>query len=542
MGSDTRPEILRAIEASGYTGYKGTKYTFNTGDSTGSLKKAIEMLKLPTILKDQGQLELALDLATNTASYENTIRECLQSIRSMAIQKLISSDADPKSTAEFVAKIKTLEVYRSATKMPGGFGQVILYNPATNEILHPSQWSYETILPILGLSEQEILRDPDMPLCIVKFDPRKKDRVFKEYASPFGAPLSCINLASPPAWRTKHSEGIEPKFHGFIRELFEHLFPDENERELVLDWFHYALVSRNGTVLVLVGDRGTGKSTVIDILGELVGREYYEVVSQSALDDKFNSQFKNRRLLKFEEVGITQPSHLNKIKAWCNDRISYESKGEDAVSIENFSSIAFLLNEVDELKIGATERRFSIPQIAKDNLLKKIPADVITKFREAIDQQTQEGLDLLAEFGYFLENRVPKLGPHEPIKGVSYWRVADLNLTEWEHYLRDYIAKNGVAGEFIHINDVFPMRNGKTDPPSAPRKMERYQSFLMGYRYFGKYRIADCVKEPLNYYAEKENASGPKKFRPGLTGESKRSYGFIPLAEFINAVRGENLL
>ena len=531
-----------------YKGYRQGSYLFKDGTKTNSVKRLLERLN------PQEKID-SLGLYILSRFFERFTQAFVETAQSLSIERqwnFSSSETQfsglemEQTNPQFVEKLKLCKIYKVLND-PGqntkSGRRVIFHSTVTNQII--GGFCDETLLELYGTSMAEVKKAP-LPICTVGFNPLQKERIAWQRDSNLGTDVAFVNLANPPLWLLKHSPDVKPALTGFIKTLIFHLFPGEEDRELVLDWMHHALVKRAATVLVLLGSRGTGKTTFARIMTHLIGQEYSEVLSDSVLNDKFNSQFKNKRFLQFEEVGIRSNDQVNKIKAWCNDRIAFERKGEDATSIENFSSFAFLLNEVEDFQIDASERRFSIPSITDTPLTDVVSEEEIGKFLEAIDGQTQAGLDMLAEFGYFLQERKPKVSNQTAIRGARFFEITDKNMAIWKTYLKQYIAKYGKSGEFIHVSEIFPLDNTgkeKAEFKGIPRKRQRFEDFLNNYKHLGKCKIAYCVDEPEGYREQQSQTKRPA-YGAAMRDRSKRDFGFISNDEFLKLVqpKDEDLL
>ncbi len=544
ISSSEKILILDRISKEGYRGFDRGK--FHVYDSTTTVPKSVlAKLSFPKILEVEGLYHLAV-------KYKNLVDDIVEILRSVPFiapdhdfknPETLDEVSSPNSSGaqvgiirDDIALFKTVRtdgVIDPGAKSTGI--SVLAFNMVSRVLLDARKISINGLLAIKKIKREEVVDMESIPFVWPEFNPYTPDIKFSKYdPSLSNKKIECLNTAIPPRWMTHASKDIKPGLSPFLRRLIYHLFPYDIERELVLDWCHYAIFKRNGTVLCLAGDRGTGKSTFVEILGELVGNNYTELVSEAILKDKFNAQFHNKRLIVFEEVALEDSLSVNKIKAWCNDKISIEEKGTNAFSADNFSSMVFLINKLEELKVTAQERRFSIPVVAEENLLTVMDEKEITIFKQAIVERKQWVLDEIAAFGLMLKDRKPKNSEYVPIKGENFNRVADLALTEWQSHLRDFVQANGVIKETIPISVIFPIAKSseRGEGMRAPTKKSTIENFLRDYRFLGKHKIGDVVDLTEAEFSKGNNMSPARGPQAG-NGRTRRMYGIKPREQFL---------
>ena len=547
-----KSSIVEYAASKGYQGVSSKGEFVVGGIKTKSPNTFLRNLGLPHALETLGQYRVLNKFKLLHSEIVDTLKEIPYSPKPIEIsdlsKSLFTEENSNKLKNVFIGKYdlyKTLKFnmgFDPNAKKSNGMSLIIM-NPESRNILNGNSVSYDAILSLKGTARELIADDPSIPLVWPVFNPYTSELTYESTGDDFGGEtIIALNTAIPPKWIGVESS---PKFEGFIKKLFVHLFPNEEERELVLDWFHYAIFKRNGTVLCLAGDRGTGKSTVVEILAELVGWQYSEWVSEAVLTDKFNSQFRDKRLLIFEEVALAENKAINKIKAWCNSKISIEEKGVNAYSADNFTSMVFLMNDLGDLKIQAQERRFSIPVVAEENLLTVISEEEISEFKIGLEKKTPEFLKQISEFGNFLKEREPRFSEYTPIKGENYMRVTNLSLKEWQNIVKEYISNQGEEGVVIPISAIIPNERDKNGP-IFPNRKDTIDNFLRDYRYLGKYKIADVVNltelelDELEAKYSLGRKARPTPFSKGK--KTKRLYGLKPRGEFLRQIYKERIL
>lgn len=549
MLSSEELEFVRTVASNnGYIGYSQGKYFFSNGSKTTSSSTLFKKLALKEAFVAAGQYKLESMFRLGTA--EKPILDCLEKVEykrvgpAQASEEVASQENSQgiiQSIQDNIQIFKTVRrsgVYDPSAKKSNGMA-IIAFNNVTRKLINAAEVSIDGLLSIKGWTRDDVIASPGISVVWPDFNPYTPEINFTKYVEELGREHLALNTAIPPKWLKTYPER-KGKLDGFIKKLIFHLFPDEVDRELVLDWCHYALFKRNGTVLCLAGDRGTGKSTFVEILSALLGDQYAAVVSEAVLKEKFNSQFHNKRLVIFEEVALDEAQSINKVKAWCNTKITIEEKGSDAFNADNHSSMVFLLNDLSQLKINAQERRFSIPVVAEENLLTAIDSVEVARFKSGLGDGSYGVLEELADFGHFLRERVPKHTEYVPIKGANFDRVADLTMAEWQAHLREYVKSNGEEGVVIPITKIFPVHR-EEGGMKVPQKRSTIENFLRDYRYKGA-KVGDVVD-----IIPEEGKLLKKNDAPHLAGRTRRTYGIKPRKEFlevcgVNKIKDEDLL
>jgi hypothetical protein len=401
-----------------------------------------------------------------------------------ADEKLVKLKARAKDPHEF---LKTLVPVINIQKNAGIKDLVILLDPRNNS--RPvTDVNPEVYMHLTGHDLPTLIANESVAKVMTTFDPYNLESVFlKESKS--GTVMRHVNFYVPPRWRYVDAP---PRYHGFIKLLIDHLFPNENEREYVLDWLHHAIAYRNDTVLCLVGARGTGKAVLLEsVLGSLIGREYREIANQETLTEKFNGNFKDKRYVFFDEVNISGDKELNKFKALCNATIAFEAKNKDAYTIDNFTSMALSSNKRDDFRAEPQERRFSAPEVTEKDLSEVVSRDEINDFVTRC--QDPESIEI-AEFGNWLLEREPVHSSHVPLKGKYFFELCRLSMPEWKSFLIDFMthqAEPKIAITSAEVGKVFKASYGKGI--KFPVRRATVEEFLLQYKHEGIHRLGKVI-------------------------------------------------
>jgi len=123
-----------------------------------------------------------------------------------------------------------------------------------------------------------------------------------------------------------------------------------------------------GVSLALIGEQGVGKSTIGDVMGELLG-EHSRMVDQARyITGNFNSHLETCLLLRAEEATWAgDKSAAGVLKSLITGQtIMIERKGREPVEIGNFCRILFTSNEAWVVPAGTNDRRFTVLEVSNE--------------------------------------------------------------------------------------------------------------------------------------------------------------------------------
>lgn len=131
-------------------------------------------------------------------------------------------------------------------------------------------------------------------------DPDNRDRLIQERG------MVTLNSWEPPAYRSARDGTAEP---GVIGDFLDFVFGTEDEQNSFLNWFTWCLQNEEMKPtwgpLLYSKSKGTGKSTLTDIVARLFGEE--NTLRQNGvgkLTAKFNQQFMLSKLIVSEELDL----------------------------------------------------------------------------------------------------------------------------------------------------------------------------------------------------------------------------------------------
>lgn len=186
-----------------------------------------------------------------------------------------------------------------------------------------------------------------------------------------------------------HSFIPNAKHEGNKIENFLDFICNQEEREMLLQFMGYSLTKDVGQqkFLVLNGEGGSGKSTVIRLIESLVGSNNVSNIALSDLQQRFASFGLMGKLLNscadLEVTALEDTSVLKKVLG--EDTLRAEQKGKDAVSFKSYAKLIFSTNELPLVRAEKTNgfyRRLlvlpmnKVPEHKNPNLFQELNAEI----------------------------------------------------------------------------------------------------------------------------------------------------------------------
>lgn len=121
----------------------------------------------------------------------------------------------------------------------------------------------------------------------------------------------------------------------------------------------------NKVALAMVSGQGTGKNTLFDFMGYILGTtNTASVAGINSITGSFNSILQNKRLININEMSSTKDefrSNFDKIKGYITDStIQITPKGVDTYTISNIGNYVLFTNHRDSIIVEQTDRRYAI--------------------------------------------------------------------------------------------------------------------------------------------------------------------------------------
>lgn len=279
----------------------------------------------------------------------------------------------PQGGGEIEAMASLLTVDEAAARFWGtyGLGGKVLFDEVECRLVHRDD--VMNLLPDRAWGD--LKRHPDWRVARdteIGFDPTEADKQIR------------CNLFS--GWPTVPKQGR----CDVLLSLLEYLCSnDSNGHEVyqwVLKWLAYPLQHRGAkmhSAIVVHGRQGTGKSRFFEAYAEIFG-EYARVLGQEALEDKFNSDWSEKKLfiLADEVLARQDMYHIkNRLKGFITGgTIRVNPKGVAAHNEKNQMNIVFLSNERLPLVLENDDRRHCVIWVPP-----KLDAEFFTAINDEID-------------------------------------------------------------------------------------------------------------------------------------------------------------
>lgn len=147
---------------------------------------------------------------------------------------------------------------------------------------------------------------------------------------------------------------------------------DNQLRMLIEEMIGYTLFRRNelGKCFILTGSGANGKSTLLDVIKRLIGKENISSVALNELNDRFRTfQLEGKLANIGDDISngyIEDNSTFKKLVT--GETVNVERKGKDPFDFENYSKLIFSCNEIpriNDLSDGLKRRIIFIPFNAK---------------------------------------------------------------------------------------------------------------------------------------------------------------------------------
>lgn len=186
--------------------------------------------------------------------------------------------------------------------------------------------------------------------------------------------------------------------------------------EMLLQFAGYCMTrdTRQQKFLILRGEGGTGKSTVIRMIEAVVGSENLSNISLSQLTQRFAAFGLMGKLVNscadLEVSALEDTTTLKKVLG--EDRISAEAKGKDAVSFSNYAKLIFSTNELPIVKAEKTNgfyRRLCV--LTMDKVPEGQDPDFFSVLHSEMDafiHMCVDALERLYMIGHIVESRGSK--------------------------------------------------------------------------------------------------------------------------------------
>ena len=247
----------------------------------------------------------------------------------------------------------------------------------------------------------------------------------------------------PPMKKCPENFENEHVFFSFLKSVICN--DDEALYRYILNYISKMVrIGKTGQALVLLGGKGTGKSTFCEILKLIIGEQYHQIVNDiERLTTNFNSLYEKCILTQVEEVvgnGADYHKVQNKLKTLITENdIIIERKGIDSYMSKSFNNFILLTNYYNPVNITEDNRRFCVTRISNKQ---QNNYDYFKKLRTEVKEHVEE----LRHFFYTFEY-VDDLNSIRP-KTEEEKDLVDLNKSAEQKFIETRLVLDGDATHF----------------------------------------------------------------------------------------------
>jgi hypothetical protein len=165
-------------------------------------------------------------------------------------------------------------------------------------------------------------------------------------------------------WREGGCESMSGDAPSFLSHM-EHLIPDAKVREHFFDYFAFMIQHPGEKIhyaILLMGPQGVGKSYLVEVLRELLGRINVREIDNEQLNNQFNPWMADAQILAIEEVMAGGRREVtNKLKPMITSRtVQINDKNVKLYEIPNRVNMILFSNFEDPLALDDDDRRFLV--------------------------------------------------------------------------------------------------------------------------------------------------------------------------------------
>ncbi len=203
-----------------------------------------------------------------------------------------------------------------------------------------------------------------------------------------------------------------PHFEGFLEETI-----GTENIDFVFEWFGYNFYREYviQKMLFVFGRGGTGKSTIINILREMVGTDNYSAVTlQYLMTERFAKIGLYRKVANFDTDAkpqyLADGATLKMLTG--EDSIHADRKNKEPITFYNYAKLTFAMNELPPMRdfSGGLKRRMMILEMNKvltPEIKEKYPLDKIRSEFPGIFNRAMAGLrKVLADKEFSISKRM----------------------------------------------------------------------------------------------------------------------------------------
>lgn len=260
---------------------------------------------------------------------------------------------------------------------------------------------------------------------------------------------------------------------------------------------------KNGVAIVLKSaGRGTGKSTIGQILKRIFGHHWYQVQSVEQLVGKFNGAIANKVVIVAEEAfwGGSQ-QHAGKLRTMITDSTAtIEGKFKDVLNLDSYHRFIFFTNNDWVVPASVDERRFFVLNVSED---KKQDKEYFDALYNAIDNDQVIGqlIDYLMNYDY------SEIDTRTALRTEEFFDQVEMSLPEEAKWWLDMLYNEQIVDPGNSVN-VYSLQEGVRIPISVCYKSyEDHARGMPNYNKLTQTRLGKFIREMTKMSGEKKMPS-----------------------------------
>lgn len=294
---------------------------------------------------------------------------------------------------------------------------------------------------------------PEYAPCKFIYDPQ----VGSGFQERGGKKLPLINEYKQPIWRnsTMSMNDTKTRLKWVFPRIIWNIFPDAKYRQYVAAWMLNALTSRNETALILLGDRGTGKSLFAGTFAQAWFGESNHFTTSKGLfhsNNKFNREIANCTLAFADEAIVTE-SGLEDLKRYFNRTVTLEGKNRDPEQMRLHANFILATNKAKNIFTRWDERRFSPVFTRHDNLDNAISEHEIADFLYIFSTDTEYRHACCWWFYHAAQPFLKGYSVSRPFKSEAFNTLVNASRKDWQLSLINHFTNEETKNILLSNKD-----------------------------------------------------------------------------------------
>lgn len=304
-----------------------------------------------------------------------------------------------------------------------------------------------------------------------------------------------------------------------VKSHFTHLFPDERESRIFMDYLAYIVQNpgkRPNWAVLLQGTEGDGKTFFGVLLGAVLGAENVRMLNAKTVQGDFNGWAEGQQVVFVEEIrlhGHNRYDVLNQIKPLItNDVIEIHRKGVDPYNVPNMSAYILATNYKDALPLTENDSRYFVlfsqfqTKAALDAFNKRNPTYYEDLYK-AIDDSAGALRGWLLEHEYGPDFSATKRAPDSRAKGYMAMMTKSNEQEAIEHLLQTSLRFD-ISRELLSATDLLDELMEMEDVDIPHTKTINKLLSDMGFTFLNKVRVDGRYRRYWSQFPERFMSGG----------------------------------